>query len=177
MSSQVLKWDTPSHSESSKIVTEVFTYDRGADSRRQFALSGEQPHPFLEKSREREQADATDIAANNVAKRNFQKAYLDGWMATQEVSETGRPVDAVVSPVAPFAAARPGTFKYYGYTLWANALDYSACVIPVTTVDKTIDRVDENFRPQSDLARDIMDLCECDCTCSGSVPLRICCSC
>ena len=159
---QVLDWDTSSHPEASAIVDRAFAYDRGADFRRQFVLGGERPHPFLDVAKGGPPAGATDIAANNVAKRRFQKAYLDRWMATRAVSGTGRPVDAVIAPVAPFAAARPGKYRYYGYTAWVNCLDYSACVIPVTTADKSVDRVDGHFEPKSSLGREIMDLCECN---------------
>jgi hypothetical protein len=69
------------------------------------------------------------------------------------------------------AAARPNLYKYYGelpiyhfitccilstnalggYTSIINLLDYPVCVLPVTTVDKKIDKVDENYKPLSEL--------------------------
>ena len=84
----------------------------------QVAMSyGEQPS---------EQANATDISANNVAKREYQKAYLEYWNNTAKASGTGRPVDAIVIPVAPFAAAREKKYKYYGYSSIFNTLDYTS---------------------------------------------------
>ncbi len=73
-----------------------------------------------------EQANATQISANNVAKRQYQKAYMEYWNGTAAVSSSGRPVDAVVVPVAPFAAAREKRYKHYGYTTIFNTLDYTA---------------------------------------------------
>jgi amidase len=32
----------------------------------------------------------------------LRKEYLDYWQSTKEVTSTGRPVDAIISPVAPF---------------------------------------------------------------------------
>ena len=60
------------------------------------------------------QFTASEIAAVNVAKRQYQKEYMDYWNSTAEITGTGRPVDAIISPTAPFAAARPGKYTYGG---------------------------------------------------------------
>ena len=60
------------------------------------------------------QSIASEIAAVNVEKRIYQKEYMDYWNGTAAFTGTGRPVDAVIAPVAPFAAARPDTYEYYG---------------------------------------------------------------
>ncbi len=73
---------------------------------------------------------------------------------------THRPVDAVIMPVAPFAAARPSTYKYYAYSSIINVLDYTSCAIPVTKADKNIDVVDKHFAPMSDMDRDVASSCE-----------------
>lgn len=78
-----------------------------------------------------EQANATHISANNVAKREYQKAYMEYWNDTAAVSSSGRPVDALVVPVAPFAAAREKRYKYYGYSTIFNALDYTSWYVSV----------------------------------------------
>jgi amidase len=57
---------------------------------------------------------ASEIAAVNVAKRAYQKEYMEYWNSTSSLTSTGRPVDAVISPLAPFAAARPDMYDYYG---------------------------------------------------------------
>ena len=161
MVGQVLDWDVSAHSEGDRILGKAFTYDGGADARHQFGLGGETPHPIIDLLvGNGEQANAIEIAANNAAKREWQRAYLERWMATQEVSGTGRPMDAVITFIAPFAAAVPGNYAFYGYAGWANVLDYSSCVIPVTKVDKMVDKVDEGFQPKSRSARRVMDLCK-----------------
>lgn len=73
---------------------------------------------------------------------------------------TNRPVDALIMPLAPFTAARPSTYKYYGYSSIINVLDYTSCVIPVTKADKSIDVVDKNFTPMSDMDRDVASSCK-----------------
>ena len=87
----------------------------------------------------REEAKASRIAAVNVSKRRYQKAYLDYWNSTAKLTGTGRPIDGLIAPVAPFPAARPQRYRYYGYTIFVNLLDYPSVAFPVTVVDKAVD--------------------------------------
>ena len=135
---------------------------------------------------------ASEIAAVNVAKRAYQKEYMEYWNSTSSLTGTGRPIDAIVAPLAPFAAARPDMYGYYGtssflelslicalfvgvyrakfgdpnkrvmpgYSMWVNLLDYSATVLPVTTVDKSVDVVDEGYKPISAADEKVWKGCE-----------------
>jgi amidase len=47
-----------------------------------------------------------------------------------------------------------------GYSVWVNLLDYSAAVLPVTTVDKNIDVVDEGYKPLSEADEKVWQGCE-----------------
>ena len=108
----------------------------------------------------REQANASRIAEINRAKRAYQKGFLDYWMSTAASSPTGRPIDGLIAPVAPFPAALPGKFTYYNYTTFVNILDYTSCVIPVTTVDKKVDLVNQTVDPLSDIDAQTAPLCK-----------------
>ena len=59
-----------------------------------------------------------------ILKRNqYQKDYLDRWMATKTAS--GEPIDGIIAPVAPAAAPRLGLgekVSYLGYTGFGNLL-------------------------------------------------------
>nr|POE49004.1 acetamidase [Quercus suber] len=148
---QIVEWNpTPAHSEIMAICSEIWNFDGGHDCRAAFALSGEEPAPqaLLNDS---PQANATDIMTVNVRKRRVQKAYLDYWNSTAALTATGKPVDAVICPLAPFAAARPAKFTYYAYSAWVNVLDYSAVTVPVTTVDQAIDRKIDGFQGVSEI--------------------------
>jgi amidase len=57
---------------------------------------------------------ASQIATVNVQKRQYQKEYMEYWNSTSSLTGTGRPVDAIVAPLAPYAAARPDMYGYYG---------------------------------------------------------------
>ena len=76
---------------------------------------------------------------------------MDYWNSTTSKTGTGRPVDAFISPLAPFSAARPGKYSYYTYTTVINCLDYTAVALPVTTVDQEVDVVDESYSPWNEL--------------------------
>ena len=51
-------------------------------------------------------------------------------------------------------------FKYYGYSTWVNALDYTSVIVPVTTVDKKVD-VKEAFKALDEQDKSIQDDCKC----------------
>ncbi|THH06919.1 hypothetical protein EW145_g3745 [Phellinidium pouzarii] len=69
----------------------------------------------------------------------LRKAHLDLWESTASLTGTGRPVDAIISPVAPYAAIPHGKNADVTYTMVWNGLDCPACVFPVSKVDPYID--------------------------------------
>ncbi|KAL8736716.1 MAG: hypothetical protein Q9166_000082 [cf. Caloplaca sp. 2 TL-2023] len=158
---KVIEWKPPSHKRGTDLLMAAWTYDNGADIRTAFELSGEPMAPQIEHTYgsgfiKDPPKDATFIAANNVAKREYQKEYMEYWNSTTEFTGTGKPVDIVIAPVAPFAAARPNGYLYYGYSSIVNLLDYTSCTLPVTTVDKNIDTMDPSFEPVNELDQNVM---------------------
>ena len=157
---KVVEWKPPSHERGLECTFKTWVYDGGEDIHNAFALSGEpmskqismtyQEKPF-------KQASATEIAATNVAKREYQKEYMDYWNSTAELTESGRPVDAFIMPLAPYAAARPEKYLYYGYSGIINGLDYTSVVIPVTLADKSVDVADKSFKAISDADQQAYD--------------------
>ncbi|KAI4097849.1 MAG: hypothetical protein LQ344_000121 [Seirophora lacunosa] len=155
---KVIEWHPPDHTRGYDMTLKAWTYDNGADIRSALALSGEPMIPqlaSLNAEGPKPPEDATHIAANNVAKREYQKEYMEYWNSTAELTGTGRPVDVVIAPVAPFSAPRRERYRYYGYTAIVNLLDYTACTLPVTTADKNIDVAVASFKPVSDLDRQV----------------------
>ncbi|KAF7347635.1 Amidase domain-containing protein [Mycena venus] len=72
-------------------------------------------------------------------KRDLRQEYLKHWEETVSQTGTGRPVDAIISPMAPYTAPPHGMNKTAQYTMWCNLLDYPAMIIPVTKVDQALD--------------------------------------
>ena len=156
---KVIEWKPPPHEMLLNIINKCWSFDGGQDARDAFALSGETPAPqvLVEKQ---DQYNATQIMQTMVEKRDACKEYMEYWNSTQELTGTGRPVDAIISPLAPFAAARPQKYTHYGYSVWVNMLDYTSVVVPVTQVDKNIDKADTNFHPLNDTDKKTHESCE-----------------
>lgn len=157
---KVIDWKPkPTHAKLSDICMKIWAFDGGADCQKDFDLSGEQaaPQALVEQL---PQANASDIMASNIAKREAQKEYLEYWNSTAELTGTGEAVDAIISPLAPFTAARPAQYHYYGYSVWVNVLDYTSVVIPVTNVDKNIDKKVEGFQALNEIDQKTQDSCK-----------------
>lgn len=96
---------------------DVWAFDAGHDVHKAFSLSKEPIADQISRTYGLEpgvEKTASQIAATNVAKRAFQKEYMEYWNSTSQLTGTGEPVVAVIAPVAPYAAARPGKYDYYG---------------------------------------------------------------
>ncbi|CZS96825.1 probable glutamyl-tRNA(Gln) amidotransferase subunit A [Rhynchosporium graminicola] len=160
---KIVEWKPPSHALAAEIALKSWQFDGGRDIHAALDLSGE---PMANQvagayGKVKDEFTATMIGEVNVQKRQFQKEYMEYWNSTVSVAGTGRPVDAVIAPLAPFAAARPDMHKFGkgeaklnrvmpGYSIWVNLLDYSAAVLPVTLVDKNVDVVGEGYKPLND---------------------------
>ena len=159
----ILPWNPPSHSRGNAAGLKTWTYDGGTDVHSAFSLSSEPIIPQISSlygSCPTPPKTAIDIAAVNRDLRTYKKEYMDYWNSTASLTGTGRPVDAFVMPVAPFAAARPERYRYLGYTVIINVLDYTSVVFPVTNVDKNVDVVDKDFKPLSDQDTPVYEDCE-----------------
>lgn len=158
---EVIEWTPPSHKELLDEGMKSWIFDGGKDVKSAFALSGE---PMAEQVSFFNKVDteftASEISATNVKLRQIKKQYLDYWNATEKETGTGRPVDAVISPVAPFPAARREGYGYYGYTTWVNVLDYTSVVVPVLEVDRSVDGVDGGYEALDETDRKVQESCE-----------------
>lgn len=71
----------------------------------------------------------------NAARTAFAAAYLDRWNRTKTATNTGRPIDAILSPVYASASYPHETELSIGYTGIGNLLQLTCVIIPVTNVD------------------------------------------
>ncbi|KAI0825158.1 general amidase [Trametes gibbosa] len=69
----------------------------------------------------------------------MREEYLAHWRATASRTGTGRPVDAIIAPVAPFPPPPHGMTKISTYTVVWSTLNYTCCAFPVTSVDPVLD--------------------------------------
>ena len=160
---KTIPWTPPAHSTGYDLGLKTWTYDGGLDVHSAFSLSTETPSTQIQKvygtTPTGKEATASEIASINRGLRAYRKQYTDYWNSTSAVTGTSAPADAFIMPLAPFPAAREGGYTYVGYSSIINALDYTAIVIPITHVDKTIDKADgfpTDYKPISDLDRETM---------------------
>ncbi|KAJ9612646.1 hypothetical protein H2200_004243 [Cladophialophora chaetospira] len=162
---KIIEWKPPSHKTLLDLTFKTWAYDGGKDIHDSFALSGEDISPQVKSiygDKAREQFTAAQIAANNVDLRRFRKEYMEYWNSTAQETGNGQPVDGIISPLAPYPAARRKLYKYYGYSAWVNGLDYTSVVLPVTASDKTVDKYEAEYTPIGDLDKDVFDAYDAD---------------
>lgn len=150
---QVIEWKPPSHEHGLQLTFKTWLYDGGKDVHGAFALSGEPMSKQIQMTygdKPGKEATASEISENNVAKRQWQKEYMDYWNSTAGLTGTERPVDGVICALAPYAAARPEKYQYYGLSSFVNGLDYTSVVVPVTEADKSVDKVVDGYEPLND---------------------------
>lgn len=87
-----------------------------------------------------EEGEASGVDAYAVWQLNLRlgairNEWADYWNATLV---DGKPVDAIIGPIAPFAGALHGQVTTV-FTTAFNVLDFPGVVIPVTTVDQVLD--------------------------------------
>lgn len=67
----------------------------------------------------------------NVQREAFRQKLLMHWNDTRLKTGTGRPIDAIIAPVAPTLAPKHETTSWWSYTSYWNLADYPAAVFPV----------------------------------------------
>ena len=83
-------------------------------------------------------SDVNEVWGMQLQKWQYQCAYLDKWRVMEQ--EMGRETDAIIAPISPTGAIRHDQFKYYGYALIFNLLNYTSVVVPVTFANQDTDR-------------------------------------
>lgn len=173
---KVIEWKPPSHAAIMEGLLKAWTFDGGKDLHDAFGLSGEpiaKQISVLYGTEQKPESTASAMHANNVYQRNSKKEYMDYWNSTADLTGTGRPVDGLITSLAPYPAARPEGYKYYGLSAWVNWLDYTSVVVPVTQADKSIDKYQDGYQPISDPDREIMEDYDADIYDGAHVSIQI----
>ncbi|OAX79679.1 hypothetical protein ACJ72_05997 [Emergomyces africanus] len=141
----VVPWEPINHPEIVDLLNESFN-ELGSDAiipvleEYQEPIFGSMERAFNACKNKTGKFDPAKLRQMIVKRNQFQKEYLERWMATK--TDTDAPIDGIIAPVAPTGAPRLGqgeTVDYIGFTGFVNLLDHSACAFPVTYADKSID--------------------------------------
>ncbi|WVQ66347.1 uncharacterized protein L199_004526 [Kwoniella botswanensis] len=143
---KVVEWSPYKPEEANTIVNRFFQGDGGVKIAQYISLSGETYVEGLSAYKARHEAlkstpplvgDLWDIQSDRTA---YCKKVLDHWLSSKEVTGTGRPFDAIISPVTPHSACPKMAFNdHVAYTSMWNITDYSATTFPVGSVDPSVD--------------------------------------
>lgn len=157
---QVVEWAPPGgHQELLDVTFTTWRFDGGKDVHDSFALSGEALSPQIEMMYGKEpqpEAKGSEIAKSNVAHRAVKKKFGDYWNSTASVTSSGKPIDAIIAPLAPFPAARREKYRYYGFSVWVNGLDWTSVVVPVTNATRE-DKYDTGYKAKGEADQQVYD--------------------
>lgn len=124
---RVIEWKPFEHSRGYEIYRRLIYPDGGEENAATMARSGEPVLPLTEWITKPDVIGRLSIERLwelNVAREDYRQDYLTHWKEAAEVP------DVLICPVAPWAAARHDTSRYWGYSAIYNFLDYPACAVP-----------------------------------------------
>ncbi|GAA5911054.1 uncharacterized protein JCM6883_004252 [Sporobolomyces salmoneus] len=132
---KVIDYTPPNAEEGNKITGELFEADGGRDIAEAVALSSE-PNLNGVLSGDSKELSAFEYWRLCLRRKQYITKQLAAWEATQEQTGTGRPIDAMIAPVAPYTSFTHDSQQYIGYTGTFNVTDQSVGIVPVTSVTK-----------------------------------------
>jgi len=131
----VIEWQPLGHQEGWDLIVKMYLLDGGAEYRETMHKAGEpavqQTEWILNHASGRGDYTVAEIFRLNLEREKFRAKALLHWNATQQRTATGRPVDAILCPVAPTLAPPHDTTSWWGYSSQWNLLDLPAVVFPV----------------------------------------------
>lgn len=98
----------------------IYCVDGGKDIRDACALSGE---PIINNIKDVVSLDQPVATINEawdlqLQRTEYQKKMLEIWNETAQRTKNGNPMDAFISPIAPFAAVAHNNYDHVSYTSW-----------------------------------------------------------
>lgn len=139
----------------------LYLLDGGAEYHETLKKSGEpavqQTKWMLDHARGRGEYTPTEIFQLNLERETFRANALKHWNTTAQQTNSGRPVDAILCPVAPTLAPPHDTTCWWGYSSHWNILDLPAVVFPVGRYKATEDTVSDLPQPRNEVERFIRE--------------------
>jgi amidase len=143
-----------------KMQVKLYLLDGGAEYYDTLRLSGEpavqQTDWILKHAEGREPFTVDEIFKLNLERETFRARALEHWNSTRTVTTTGRPVDAILCPIAATLAPPHDTTTWWGYSSHWNLLDLPGVVFPTgkfSAIGDSSTQVQQS--PRSDLERSI----------------------
>jgi len=130
----VIEWQPLDHKRGWDLIVKLYLLDGGAEYYDTLRLSGEpavqQTEWILKHAQGRQPYTVDEIFKLNLERENFRARALMHWSATSARTATGRPVDAILCPVAATLAPPHDTTAWWAYSSHWNLLDLPGVVFP-----------------------------------------------
>ncbi|GAA6012111.1 hypothetical protein JCM11491_001754 [Sporobolomyces phaffii] len=130
---KVIDYTPPNAEEGRQITTALFDADGGRDIAEAVALSGE-PNLNGILSANAQELSTFEYWRLCLRRKVFITKQLASWEETATRTGTGRPIDAMIAPTAPYTSFEHDAQQYIGYTGAFNLTDQSVGIVPVTKV-------------------------------------------
>jgi len=136
---EVINYEPMDHQAAWDLILELYFLDGGEEYFDTLAGSGEPPIPSFEwivsGVKGRRPYTVAEVFRLNREREAFRARALAHWNATAVKTRTRKPVDAILTPVAPTLAPPHDSVRWWGYSSYWNLLDYPAAVFPVGRLD------------------------------------------
>ncbi|KAI0695647.1 amidase [Cytidiella melzeri] len=131
---QVVNWTPVDHEQAWELICKLYFLDGGEEYREQ--LVNDPPVPQTEWMMAQvpnngRPFSVAEIFKLNLAREAFRVKIATHWNESQRLTTTGRPIDAILSPVAPTLAPPHDSTRWWGYTSYWNLMDFTTAVFPV----------------------------------------------
>ncbi|SCU99515.1 LADA_0H20252g1_1 [Lachancea dasiensis] len=146
---EVIGWNPLHHDRLTKLIGAFFLSDGGKHCKEYLNLTGEPVFDYMKPYESASDLPVSELWDLQTERTRLCNEYLAQWNKTCERTSSGKPIDAIITPVSPYSGVGIDKFRYIGYTAVFNALDWAAGTIPVTRVDKRIDKKDEMYEPRN----------------------------
>ncbi|GAA5888238.1 hypothetical protein JCM16303_005311 [Sporobolomyces ruberrimus] len=130
---KVIDYTPPNADEGTRITGALFEADGGRDIAEAVALSGE-PNLNGVLSPDSQELSTLEYWRLCLRRKQFITKQLASWESTSASTGTGRPIDALIAPTAPYTSFTHDSKQYIGYTGAFNLTDQSVGIVPVTKV-------------------------------------------
>ncbi|KAH6965033.1 amidase signature domain-containing protein [Fusarium venenatum] len=149
----VIHWEPYRHTYAVDLASRIYASDGGTDIFSVLDTSGEPAIPNISDlvKPNLPKLNLNELWDIQLQKWNYQSNYLARIREAEE--KLGKELDAIIAPITPTAAIQHDQFKYYGYATAINVLDFTSVVVPVTFVDKNIDKPNHQFKPLTEMDR------------------------
>ncbi|KDQ63118.1 hypothetical protein JAAARDRAFT_29117 [Jaapia argillacea MUCL 33604] len=131
---EVIDWVPIDHEESWNLIVKLYFLDGGEEYRE--IMENDPPVPqtswiMSQVPNGGKPYTVRETFKLNLEREAFRIKVANHWNDTRSRTTTGRPVDAILSPVAATLAPPHDTTRWWGYTSYWNLVDYPAAVFPV----------------------------------------------